>query len=103
MKKITLKIAAIVMLSSVVFFACKKEKAAEVVDPCVSAQATIASQVTAYTNALTAYQADMTSKIKCNAVKTSLTEIIKAADTCPALASQVAAYKPLVGLYTCPN
>ncbi len=100
MKKNTLKFATIVLLFSVVLFACKKE---EVIDPCVSAQATLATQTTAYTQALGAYQADTKSSIKCNAVKNSLSEIIKTADTCPALASQVAAYKPLLSLYTCPN
>ncbi len=105
MKKNTLKFATIVLLCSVVLFACKKEEVLkeEVIDPCVSAQATLATQTTAYTQALSAYQADTKSSIKCNAVKNSLTEIIKTTDTCPALASQVAAYKPLLGLYTCPN
>ena len=100
MKKISLKIAAIVLLSSVVFFACKKEEA-PVVDPCQSAATALSTQNTAYTSALLAFQADLENSVKCNAVKTSLMDLIKTAESCPTYASQVAGYKPLLALYAC--
>jgi hypothetical protein len=82
MKKITLKIAAIVLLSSVVFFACKKTE----VDECSTLPTTLAPEITAATTAFTAYSAvGGQTTTNCIALKTAATALKTKASKCPAV------------------
>lgn len=86
MKKITLKIAAIVMLSSVVFFACKKTEEVVPVDECSTLATTLAPEITAATTALTAYSAaGGQTSTNCIALKTAATALKTKASKCPAV------------------
>lgn len=90
MKKITLKIAAVVLLCSVVFFACKKEDAAVVVPPvdeCATLLTTIAPDISA---AQTLYAAWILSPAtKCAELKVAADALTLKVSKCPAVAADV--------------
>lgn len=97
MKKITLKIAAIVLLCSVVFFACKKDKPA----PEPTCGATLGIQATAFEAKATAFSTKITNnpalytKAECAALRIEAVDLIAKAKACPELAADVALMKEL--------
>lgn len=101
MKKNSLKIVAALLISSSLFFGCKKaEEAATGVVGCGTASASIVNELPAYQAAVIAWQADPTNATKCNAVKTSLGKIISKVKGCPELTTTYEAY---LKNYTCGN
>ncbi|TAH03280.1 MAG: hypothetical protein EAZ15_03500 [Sphingobacteriales bacterium] len=105
MKKITLKIAAIVLLCSVVLFGCKKEEAAVVVPPvdeCATLLTTIAPDITAAQLLYAAYLVSPTTK--CAELKVAVDALTLKVNKCPAVAAdaQVKTLTDAGKLLTCP-
>lgn len=97
MKKITLKIAAILLLCSVVFFACKKDKPAPE-PPC---EATLAIQATAFEAKANAFSTKINinpalyTKAECSALRLEAEGLIARAKACPEIAKNVVLMKEL--------
>jgi hypothetical protein len=87
MKKITLKISAILLLSSVLFFACKKEKPEPVVDPCTTLATTLSVEIAAAQAAYVTYLTSPT-PANCTALKSIATSLSTKVSACPAIAAQ---------------
>lgn len=99
MKKITLKFALVLLTSTTLFFACKKEEAAPAVD-CNNISTSIVNDVTAYQTAVTTYSTAPT-VANCNAVKSSLTNILNKIKDCPQLAAMKGQYEAVLADFDC--
>lgn len=85
MKKISLKITIALLLTTTVFFACKKdEPAAPVVDPCTTLAVTLATDITLTQTAYATWLASPT-PANCNSLKTAATTLSTKASACPAV------------------
>lgn len=99
MKKISLRIALVLFVSSIVLFSCKKEEPAPAVD-CAGISTSIVADVTAYQNAVTTYSTSPT-VANCNAVKSTLTTIINKIKDCPQFAPMKGQYETILTGFNC--
>lgn len=96
MKQNALKIAVALLLSSTLFFGCKKEESS-VAGGCGTASASIVNELPVYQAAVAKYSTDP-SVANCNAVLTSLKKIISQVKDCPQLTTT---YEAFLKNYTC--
>ena len=84
MKKITSIFAAILLMGTVLFFACKKDKPAPVVDTCSTLSTTLAPDIATAQAAFTAYSTSPT-PTNCVALKVAANTLSSKASVCPAI------------------
>ncbi|HEX7365949.1 MAG TPA: hypothetical protein VF273_02580 [Pelobium sp.] len=100
MKKKFFKISLALLVSSTLFFGCKKEEAAaSVAGGCGTASASIVNELPVYQAAVAKYSTDP-SVANCNAVLASLKRIVSKVKDCPQLTTT---YESFLKNYTCGN
>lgn len=84
MKKISLKITIALLLTTTVFFACKKDEPAAPVVDCTTLEVTLATDITLTQTAYATWLASPT-PANCNSLKTAATTLSTKASACPAV------------------
>lgn len=108
MKKITLIFAAILLMGTVLFFACKKDTPAPVEDNCA---VTITNAAVAFKTKVNAYKAKVVANptsytnADCTALKTEGLNLLASAKACPELAANttlIAGFQAQADAVICP-